>query len=531
MIGLLIASAIAVGVGTKSSAKNDNTEAKNINEEAYNVYQKARNSANAAESRYRNAATRWENAKRNIYEQDIQRFAKLMKKVGRTEIEQYKEMFDIEILREIGIFDTSQLNTEISTNNTTSKVHSISGAATALGTVDVLAGGALLGGSGIAIGGLAGGTLLGAVAAPVFALSGVFSKMESVKNLEQARKNLSKANSYIEECDSYVLFANSVSDRYELFTATLVIFDIKWLRDDLDKMERIVNAKSNLRNSIRLKIFNKRSYTREEIALFAKIGSIIKVASSMIQLNILDSNCNLNNKSYKVLLEQQKVYGGEDFWKSKGIDSKEFKSGESALQLRANLIHKKEIERVRKKRQIIGVIISFIIIGVLAYGVQNCFAGNDEQNIANENVEVLENNIPKEIVIDENTQRENTNDARKKKLLNAWEDGVIEDYQENFNKNSLSKRKANKVLKKFWYGKNYIYIESGNSVKVQKGYFSVSNKDNVTKNCGYKIYSVTKRKANKVHVYYSYTSLKDVVFHAIVTKRKDNSFNLDIKSK
>lgn len=301
MLPLIIGGiAAAVGAGAHISASGKNQQAKDILNDASNIVESAKAEAERAQQSCKQAMNNLAVDKTKILQGSIHRFVTNFSKIKPVNFKGTNVSSDIVTIDKKQLGELSVMCNSVENVSINSIVGGVAGTALAVSAVDTLAGGALLGSSGVAIGGLSGGALLGAVAAPIFAVSGLFSASEAQENLEKAKSQLAKARTYSAECDTYVHFAKSVQDRCQLFDELIVKVNEKWFDSATRELERIVKSKKTFGNFWR-NTFNQKIFTDEEIAVAATTASLAKMMKALLDTDILDQNGNLTGYSEEVV--------------------------------------------------------------------------------------------------------------------------------------------------------------------------------------------------------------------------------------
>ena len=306
MIPAFIAGFAVVGGLANISASADNSEAKSINLKAEDIIREANGIAIDAKSICQGSMNKLATEKTVILQGNMKRFVKSFSKIKPVNFTDSGDLF------EAAKFDKKELMTMQSLVTSVQKVKlndvasGVSGAALAVGAADVLAGGTILGGAGVELSfaGLAGGAALGAIAAPIFAVTGLFSASEAAENLEKAKGNMSRAKAFKDQCETYALFASAVSDRCNLYYVVLKNVNDTWFSDAVLKLETLVNSKKNIGNFIK-NVAGKKIYSREEMAMIASVASLAKMVKTLIDTNILDQDGNVTPESKRIVLAIQ----------------------------------------------------------------------------------------------------------------------------------------------------------------------------------------------------------------------------------
>lgn len=304
MIPILIAGAV-IGLGAHMKAAADNDEAIGANYQANRIIDESRQLSIDAKKQCQNSIDKLAREKALVLQGNMKKFIHYFSKIKAVNFTEYDGEF------ELAIFNKDELMKMQSVANTMQKtqvndiVGGVSGTALAIGAADLMAGGTLLGGAGLSVGGLTGGAALGAVAAPVFAITGIFSASEASANLDKALSNLSKANAYRDECETYALLASSVSERCDLFYETLHNVNITWFSKAVDQLQILVESKKTFPNFVK-NIVGKKIYTREEMQTVASAAALAKMVKTLIDTNILDSKGHVTEESKKIVNEINK---------------------------------------------------------------------------------------------------------------------------------------------------------------------------------------------------------------------------------
>lgn len=304
MIPLLVAGAV-IGLGARACASVDNSEAKEKNKEANKIIDKSKKKAQEAKTRCQNSISTLADEKASVLQGNMKRFVKSFSRIRPINFIEVGDLFEVAQFNRNELATIQIMVSNVQKVTVNGVVGGISGTALAVGAADMIAGGSLLSGVGISVGGLAGGAALGAVAAPVFAITGVFSASEAAANLEKAKSNLAKAKKYEDECKTYSLFAKGVSERCDLFYYVLKEVNATWFTDAVNQLEKLVKKKRTIRNFIN-NIRGKRIYTRQEMQTVASAASLAKMIRTIIDTNILDNKGHLTDKSKKVITEIKK---------------------------------------------------------------------------------------------------------------------------------------------------------------------------------------------------------------------------------
>lgn len=310
MIPLLIAGAV-VGLGAHACASVDNDEAREKNRRANSIIEESNRIAQEAKNICQYSMDVLAKEKTRVLQENMKRFVESFSKIKPVNFNDMGDLF------EIAKFNSNELTTMQSMVNSVDKVNvndvvgGLSGTALAVGAADILAGGSLLSGASISVGGLAGGAALGAVAAPIFAITGIFSASEASANLSKAKSNLSKARAYQDECETYSYLAHSVSERCDLFYETLNNIDINWFSDAVKQLEILVNSKKTFGNFLK-NMIGKKIYSRQEMQMVASVASLAKMVKTIIDTNILDDKGCVTDESEQVIVAIQDKMQNED---------------------------------------------------------------------------------------------------------------------------------------------------------------------------------------------------------------------------
>lgn len=308
MIPFLIAGAAIVGLGAHASASVDNDEAREKNRRANEIINKSNQIAQEAKSLCQSSMDDLAKEKTRVLQGNMRRFVRSFSQIKPVNFSDSEEFF------EVAKFNMNELTTMQSMVNSVQKmsvndvVGSASGVALAVGAADVLVSSSLLGG-GISVGGLTGG--LGAVAAPIFAITGIFSASEASANLEKAKSNLSRALIYQDEVETYSYLAHAVSERCDLFYETLLNINNTWFTDAVNQLEMLVNSKKTFGNFFR-NMIGKKIYSRQEIQMLASTASLAKMVKTIIDTNILDNSGYVTDESERVILAIRDKMENED---------------------------------------------------------------------------------------------------------------------------------------------------------------------------------------------------------------------------
>lgn len=303
MIPLLIAGAV-IGLGAHACASVDNDEAREKNRRANEIIDESNRIAQEAKNLCQGSIDALAKEKTKILQGNMRRFVKNFSQIKPVNFSDTGDLFEVAKFNRNELTTMQAMVSSVQKMTINDVVGGVSGTALAVGAADMLAGGSILGGAGISVGGLAGGAALGAVAAPIFAITGIFSASEASANLEKAKSNLSKAKAYQDECETYSYLAHAVSERCDIFYETLYNINITWFTDAVNKLEMLVNSKKTFANFIK-NIVGKKIYTRQEMQMVASVASLAKMVKTIIDTNILDNNGHVTDESERVILEIQ----------------------------------------------------------------------------------------------------------------------------------------------------------------------------------------------------------------------------------
>lgn len=310
MIPLLIAGAV-VGLGAHACASVDNDEAKRKNQQANEIIKEASQIAQDAKRLCQNSIDTLAKEKTAILQGNMKRFVRYFSQIKPVNFSDTGNLYEIDRFSKNELTVMQAMVSSVQKVTVNDVVGGVSGTVLAVGAADMVAGGTILGGAGISVGGMAGGAALGAIAAPIFAITGIFSASEASANLEKAKSNLSKAQAYQDECETYSFLANAVSDRCDLFYETLNKVNNTWFSDAVDQLEMLVNSKKTVGNFFK-NIMGKKIYSRQEMQTVASAAALAKMVKVIIDTNILDSDGHVTDESEKVILEiQDKMQSGE----------------------------------------------------------------------------------------------------------------------------------------------------------------------------------------------------------------------------
>ena len=310
MIPFLIAGAL-VGLGAHACASVDNDEAREKNRRANEIIDESNRIAQEAKRVCQGSMDELAKEKTRVLQGNMRRFVRSFSQIKAVNFSDSGDLFEVAKFNKNELTAMQTMVTSVQKVNVNDVVGGASGAVLAVGAADILASGSLLGGAGISIGGLAGGAALGAVAAPIFAITGIFSASEASANLEKAKSNLSKARAYQDEVETYSYLAHAVSERCDLFYEALANIDTTWFMDAVNQLEMLVNSKKTIGNFFK-NIAGKKIYTRQEMQMVASAASLAKMVKTIIDTNILDSNGHVTDESERVILEIQDKMENED---------------------------------------------------------------------------------------------------------------------------------------------------------------------------------------------------------------------------
>ncbi len=310
MIPFLIAGAL-VGLGAHACASVDNDEAREKNRRANEIIDESNRIAQEAKRVCQGSMDELAKEKTRVLQGNMRRFVRNFSQIKPVNFSDSGDLFEIAKFNRNELSIMQSMVSSVQKVNVNDVVGGVSGAALAVGAADILAGGTLLGSAGISVGGLAGGAALGAVAAPIFAITGIFSASEASANLEKAKSNLSKAYAYQDEVETYSYLARAVSERCDLFYETLDNIDVTWFTDAVNQLEMLVNSKKSIGYFFR-NIAGKKIYSRQEMQMVASAAALAKMVKTIIDTNILDNNGHVTKESEKVILEIQNKMKSED---------------------------------------------------------------------------------------------------------------------------------------------------------------------------------------------------------------------------
>lgn len=310
MVPLLIAGAL-VGLGAHACASVDNEEAYETNQYANEIIDESNQIVEEAKSVCQSSMDELAKEKAKVLQENMKRFVISFSKIKPVNFTDSGDLFEIAKFNRNELMSMQSMVSSVQKVNINEIVGDASGVALAVGAADILAGGTLLGGAGISIGGLAGGAALGAVAAPIFAITGIFSASEASENLEKAKSNLSKAQAYQDEAETYSYLAYAVSERCDLFYQALSKLNTTWFTDAVNQLEILVNSKKTIGNFFR-NISGKKIYNRQEIQMIASTAALAKMIKTVIDTNILDDSGQVSGESEKILCEIQDKIENED---------------------------------------------------------------------------------------------------------------------------------------------------------------------------------------------------------------------------
>lgn len=310
MVPLLIAGAV-VGVGAHVCALADKEEAREKNSLANEIIDKANQVAQEAKTVCQGSMDELAKEKTIVLKGNMRRFVRSFSRIRPVNFSDSGDLFEVAKFNKNELLTIQSMVESVQAVNVNDVVGGVSGVALAVGAADILAKGTLLGGAGISVGGLAGGAALGAIAAPVFAISGIFSASEAAANLEKAKSNLLRAQAYQEEVETFSYLAYAVSERCDLFYETLEMINEAWFTDAVNQLEMLVNSKRTFANFFN-NLFGKKIYTREEMQMVASVAAVAKMVKTIIDTNILDANGQVTEESEKVILAIQDKMNNED---------------------------------------------------------------------------------------------------------------------------------------------------------------------------------------------------------------------------
>ena len=310
MIPVLIAGAI-VGLGAHACASADNNEAREKNRWANEIIDESNKIAQDAKNLCQASIDSLAKEKTRILQGNMKRFVRSFSQIKPVNFSDTGDLFEIAKFNKNELTTMQIMVSSVQKVSVNDMVGGASGTALAVGAADIITGGSMLGGAGISVGGLAGGAALGAVAAPIFAITGIFSASEASANLEKAKSNLAKAKAYQDECRTYAYLAHAVSERCDMFYETLYNINLSWFTDAVNQREMLVNSKKSFGNFIK-NITGKKIYTRQEMQMVASVASLAKMVKTIIDTNILDNNGQVTDESERVILEIQDKMNTED---------------------------------------------------------------------------------------------------------------------------------------------------------------------------------------------------------------------------
>lgn len=369
MLGLLIAGATVFGLGSTINASTKNDEARRKNDIAREMIDDAQKVANEAERNCNNAMRNLARVKAKILGGNMKRFVKAYSKIGKVNFSESDEKMDLVCFNDAELSNIYTLCTNIEKSGINSVVSGTSGTLLAVGAADFVAGGAILGEVSVAGTAMAGSALLGAVAAPVFAISGLIKNSEASANLERANSNFDKAYAYEKQCETYKMMADGVTERCKLFTRTLNTIDSEWFERAVNEVENIVKSKKGFEYAWK-KITNQRTYTREEMSTVSSAAALAKTIKIIIDTNLLDNSGNLTNESEIVLdAVQGRISSGE-----KPININELTDIEKQQRVRIEKLQKnrpktnsvkiffRRLSRIRERKGVVCVIGILLIL-------------------------------------------------------------------------------------------------------------------------------------------------------------------------
>lgn len=303
--------ACVAGICANAYASSSNKEAIEKNELANEIINESNNIAQESKKICEDSMNKLANKKLRVLHGNMKRFVKNFSKIKPVNFSDTGDLFEIAKFNKNELMDMQSMIANVKKININNIVGDTSKVALALGAADILTSGSLLSGAGISISGLTGGAALGAIAAPFFAITGIFSASEAAANLEKAKSNLSKAYAYQDEVETYSYLAYAVSKRCDLFYETLDRVDTAWFTSAVDQLETLVNSKKTFINFLK-NITGKKIYSPQEMQMLASVASLAKMVKTIINTNILDNNGNVTENSKKVILEIQNKIDNED---------------------------------------------------------------------------------------------------------------------------------------------------------------------------------------------------------------------------
>lgn len=311
MIPFLIAGVAMVGLGAHACASADNEEAREKNSRANEIIDESNRIAQEAKRLCQSSMDNLAKEKTRVLQGNMLRFVRSFSQIKPVNFSDSGDLFEMVKFNQNELTTMQTMVSSVQKVNVNDVVGGASGTALAVGAADILTGGSLLGGAGISVGGLAGGVALGAVAAPIFAITGIFSASEASANLEKAKSNLSEAYAYQNKVETYSYLAHAVSERCDLFYETLSNINTDWFTDAVNQLEILVNSKKTFGNFFR-NITGKKIYTRQEMQMVASVASLAKLVKTIIDTNILDNSGHVTDESERVILAIQDKMENED---------------------------------------------------------------------------------------------------------------------------------------------------------------------------------------------------------------------------
>lgn len=310
MIPILLGGAALVGLGAHACASVDNDAAREKNRRANEIIEESNRIAQEAKNLCQSSMDELAKEKTKVLQGNMKRFVRSFSQIKPVNFKDTGDLFEIAKFNKNELMTMQSMVSSVQKINANDVVGGVSGTALAVGAADILTGGAILQG-GISVGTLTGGAALGAVAAPIFAITGIFSASEASENLEKAKSNLSKAKAYQDECETYSYLAHAVSERCDLFYETLYNIDVTWFEDAVNQLEILVNRKKTFGNFLK-NMTRKKIYSRQEMQMVASVASLAKMVKTIIDTNILDDSGQVTDESERVILEIQDKMENED---------------------------------------------------------------------------------------------------------------------------------------------------------------------------------------------------------------------------
>jgi hypothetical protein len=296
MIPVLIAGAV-IGIKAHAKASADNEIARNINAQATEIIDEANSLAQRAKTQCQNAMDSLANEKKRVIENNIRRFVDYFSIIKSVNFSESGEHFELAQFNKNELPAIKLMVTNVQKFSVNNAVGGLSGIALAVGAADIIAGGTILAGAGISLGRLAGGAALGTIAAPIFAITGIFSASEAAANVQKAQSNYAKAQTFKDECITYQFFAKAVSDRCDLFHDTLKKVNDEWFTSAVDRLSVLVNSKLYQNK----KMNAEEVFTKEEIGFLASVASLAKMVKTLIDTNILDGQGQVTPESAQII--------------------------------------------------------------------------------------------------------------------------------------------------------------------------------------------------------------------------------------